>query len=778
MAKKPTLPEIKSFPDHNCSRCELFNTTNNVCIGFYGNKSKVMVVGEAPGEAEERTGKPFQGRSGQLLTKLLLEAGIDREKIYITNTVLCRPPDNRAPKASEIKACAGYLQYQLDTINPEHVLLLGATALKGVLGKSGITELHGSIIKKDGREYLPTFHPAAALRDTKRLGPLKMDILKFGKLISNSLGSKPKLNIKLVTEWSDELLEDIQRNQVIVIDIETTSLNRFAPNSRVNYIGIGTQTTQWELKIPSWRGNVSQFLKYVRKYSLGKEIVMQNGKFDNLWLERFHKIKFKISFDTIIAAHLLDENSALSLKYLSKVYCKAHDYDINEKTKTQIGPETEEYLGYDLFYTRRLYYYLKKKLQEDEVLWNLFNHLSMPVVRAYERIEANGVYVNINQFKVVEKELHEERDKRLAILKKHADINWNSTDQVSEVLYSRMKLPVFKRTPGGKPSTDEATLLQLARKYKIAQHLLDFRETEKLVSTYVNGWQKRLKNESWLFPSFKTTGTVSGRPSCVDPNIQQTPRNKIIRSLVDAPDGWVMFEADQSQVELRITAEVSSDPALIYAYNNRIDVHALTASEVMEKPIDQVTEEERKMAKAVNFGLIYGMSAFKFQSYCFEKYGIIISMKESETFCEKFFNKYDLKPWHRRQKLLVAAAGQVRTLTGRIRHLPDVFSPDKKLRSQAERQAINSPVQGFAAELILMAIVEVLNEYDDDTVQIFGTVHDSILGRYRRGMDDKILPKIKKIMEHPKIMDILGIKLSIPLEVDIKIGPWGKGKKF
>lgn len=183
------------------------------------------------------------------------------------------------------------------------------------------------------------------------------------------------------------------------------------------------------------------------------------------------------------------------------------------------------------------------------------------------------------------------------------------------------------------------------------------------------------------------------------------------------------------------------------------------------------------MAKAVNFGFLYGMGFKKFMDYAFEKYDVVVNERESRNFRKRFFENFDgLQPWHDRQRRIVSAMGQVRTLTGRIRHLPEIHSPDRMLASQAERDAINSPVQGFAAELTLMAVIEI-NKLPKDKIKLCGTVHDAIIGRVRVDAAQEMMRKVKTIMERPPLMDELGIQLSVPIEVEVKLGPWGMGKK-
>ncbi len=250
-----------------------------------------------------------------------------------------------------------------------------------------------------------------------------------------------------------------------------------------------------------------------------------------------------------------------------------------------------------------------------------------------------------------------------------------------------------------------------------------------------------------------------------------------IRSQIGAPDGWEFFEADYSQIELRVAAMLANEKTMLRIFRTGGDIHKATATAVTGIPEDELTSEERKKAKAVNFGFIYGMGWRKFIDYAFTKYDVTLNERQGKEFRRRYFEIYsDLTEWHNKQRRIVHQLGQVRTLTGRIRHLPEIYSPDNDLIAQAERNAINSPVQGFAAELTLMSIIEALRTFSPKDIVISGTIHDAIAGRVRTAVKMKILKQLKAIMESPEILSILGINLTIPIEVEVKTGNWGIGQ--
>lgn len=790
----------------SCDLCVLNRAANFVCLmGNGAIPAKVMVVGEAPGQKEDQVGKPFQGPSGKLLDKLLEKAGLSRDRVYITNAVKCRPPDNRTPRPKELKACRPYLVDELEQVKPKFVIVLGAAAVKQTLGGLKITEVHGSVILRDGVTYLPAFHPAAALRDPKRMGPLEMDFKKFGEVISGKFTVKNRVEVRVARNDQDlaDLELELMRAHRISFDIETDRLNYKEPGGKINCIGFTTDSGSWSAPLESddspWRDRPDKKMYWRRKeilhalvraiqsnppaFRIKKRISAQNGKFDNNWLFEKYEIRVPLNYDTMLAFHLIDENQPSGLKYRSRLHCNAPDYDISDKDKLGNGDLAKlyQYNGEDCHYTRELEKISSGMLREQDGLWDLFRMLVMPVARAYEQIEMNGVYLDRNLLVSTMGPMKEEIISCQKQLQKMSGtrrlVNWNSPTQVNDIFFDRLGLEPRGYTPTGAPSTAEGHLLAMKNDHPIVETLLRQRKYQKLVSTYLEGWLSRMHGD-YLYPKFKTNGTITGRPSCEDPNIQATPREKLVRQLITAPPGWIFFESDYSQIELRVAAMLSGDRELMRIYQTGGDVHRATAALITGKRPEDVTDEERKMAKAVNFGFLYGMGWKKFMDYAFEKYDVIVSERESRNFRKRFFENFDgLEPWHDRQRRIVSAMGQVRTLTGRIRHLPEIHSPDRMLASQAERDAINSPVQGFAAELTLMAVIAINDKLPPDKIKLCGTVHDAIIGRVRADVAHEMMHQVKEIMERPPLMDQLGIRLSIPIEVEVKLGPWGMGKK-
>lgn len=782
---------LESNPD--CEACGLCNNAFKVCIMGKGpRRPRIMVVVDSPSWKTEDTGEYISGKAGDMLSKLFNKVNLSMDDMYITGAVKCRTPQGRAPSAKEIKTCKPYLLGEIEAIQPEYVILLGAVALKAALYKAGITNIHGTIIEKNGIKYYPMFHPAMAIRDPKKIIPIKNDVERFSKIINGEQVSKHKLKKRIVTDLKTlrEFFKDIIKSRVCSFDLETTGLDCRMKDGAITVLSMSTKKNDWAIPFTlpgspfrNWKAQY-EIIKYLAKILQNKQdVVAQNGKFDNGWLMELYGIKLPLSFDTMLASHIVDENTPNALKYIAVNVLGGEPYDVDLKTKKGGGNVFEllEYAAWDTYYTLRAYFHFKKIMIEEET-YALFRKEAMPSVIAYETIEKNGVFIDRPNMRKAKRKIL--RDLKNANKKLNSygfgdDVNWGSPIQVSEILFDKLQLIPEGFTPKGEPSTAADFLARMKDQHPIMQDLLDFRAANKLDSSFITGWEKRMHNDHWLYPSFKVPGTVTGRPSCSDPNLQQVPRLELIRSLIGAPDGWTFFEADYSQMELRIAALLSQCPVMLEIFNTGGDIHSSTASSITGIPIDQLTKEQRKKAKAVNFGFLYGMGWKTFIDYALDKYGVTLTPKQSKAYRKSFFNMYPgLTPWHEKQRRIVHSLGQVRTLTGRIRHLAEIDSPDRELRAQAERQAINSPVQGFGGELTMMSSAEIVQEIPQKDLRVCGTIHDAVVGRVRNEKALELMKRVKDIMESPRILMELGVKLNIPVMVDIKLGNWGIGQEI
>lgn len=791
-----------------CSNCNLCSFSDPSCIWGSGNhKAKVMIVNSYASEHDEEVGAAVMPSS---LVEKLQSIGVDPEKVYYTNAIKCACPRGTKFKVGDIKKCKVHLDQEIAEVKPQYILVLGAQALKATVDGS-ITELNGVMVEKDGIKYMPSYSPGIVYRDPGKAPFVDRAMNNFKSMVEGSLDEPPELDVRVITNMRQlkRAFQHLTENDYLHLsyDIETTGLVRF--EDEINLFGFGNDQVQYiiplEAPLSPLKGLrlaqhklITTAIKWLNRNT--KNLVAGNGKFDDLFLEYKFGVKPNITFDVVLASHILNENTPNGVKENAVQECNAPNWDVDKNLKTGKYSTQEKYqeyltyLGYDIYYEYKLFKVFRKKLKQDKSLMKLFYHLYMPGIISYETVEQHGVFIYPQQFKQVRKHLESEKskiEKQLLKLAGH-EVNWNSPAQIQKLLYEELKLPILERTESGAPSTSEATLMQLRGEHPIVELILKYRGVNIQISHFIDGWINRMWGRR-LFPNFKLHGTVTGRTSCTDPNLQQVPRDPIIRNLVGAPEGWSVVEIDYSQAELRIAAIMSGDETMTRIYQTGGDIHTHTYEMITgEKVSDDkyIRKEQRKKAKAVNFGFVYGMGWKKFKLYARDNYGVDLTDKEAEQWREKFFDTYHSLPkWHSKQRRIVQSMGQVRSPIGRIRRLPDIYSTDKSKKAEAERQSINSPVQGFGSDLTILGMSEIMGNaqyYDPDYVLdkdkffVIGTVHDATLFEVRNDYLMEFCPRAKHILEHPKALEeVFHFESDVPIVADVAVGQsWGAGKEL
>lgn len=548
-----------------------------------------------------------------------------------------------------------------------------------------------------------------------------------------------------------------------------------------------------------------------------------NVKFDAIWLAR-RGVEAWIWFCTMMSAHILNENRELGLGSLSVTELGVQGWG---KKKVQFVPPDAlsimgPYCGTDAAYDHALYLKDRVRLEENPELARLFSAVSMPAVRVFKKSEMAGIWLDEVRAKDRLEKAREERSEVECRLNKRLPAGFqdrareialedksifNSPDFLSQWLFSDaptgLGLTPLRRTKKGF-STDEHDLLILGENNEAVAELLEFRKRKKTVE-FFETWLGAVGPGGWVHPSFNLAGTVTGRKSSgfhVVPRESTRPGG---RSIFGAPPDYIFVECDFSQIELRIAAWLADEPTMLAIFRNGGDIHLYTAAlvtgkmhelqdemglselsigdlsavpEFNERLKKVVTKEERRAAKAVNFGFLYGMGAAGFRIYALESYGVTLSAEECVEFRNAYFMNYSgLIPWHEQQKRKARRPPyEVRSPIDRIRRLPMILSSDWEIQGRAERQSINSPVQGMAPDLVQLA-VNVLDEMfgDGDEARFVGEVHDSAFFYVRANALAQWLPRIKHVMEHPPIEEIFRLEVPVPLEVDIAIGQhWGE----
>lgn len=560
-----------------------------------------------------------------------------------------------------------------------------------------------------------------------------------------------------------------------IIDIETTGLNRY--KDRITWIGVGlakdidSPISKLLLYDASNEDDLRKFRNVVKHIKKEKaRTVLQNGKFDTLFIEHHLGLRIPIDEDVMLMGTAYDLVAEHGLKKMAQTYLGVPDWDIKKKDK--LGGERAAivpYLSCDVQYTWELYQYFYKNMSERSM--KIYKELLRPAYRAYRDIERNGLYLDLEALESVKKKYNKEEKRLLKELKSHYDINWNSSAQVAHAFFDLEGMPVIYKTGKGAPSTAADVLKELAMKgYELPSLLLQYKDAATRNKMFLNRWADDCY-ESRIHPNFNLTNVVSGRTSCNSPNLQQVPRTKDIRGLFSGAPGMILFEADYSQLELRIAAHYANDKTMLNIYLHDGDIHTETAKLFTNGR--EPTKEERGKAKAVNFGFLYGMQAKKFVKYALDSYGQVFTLAEAKHIRDLYFAKYArLLPWHKEQEDLCEMQGGVSNMFGRFRRLPLIYSPNKWERASAARRAINTPVQGSGSDLLISAVTQINKELKG-VAWVGATVHDSIIGECRVEDKDYVDETIRRIMKHPKVLDDFGVELRVPLDVDIGWGPWG-----
>lgn len=559
------------------------------------------------------------------------------------------------------------------------------------------------------------------------------------------------------------------------IDIETTGLNRY--KNKITWIGVGlakdinSSISKLLIYDASNEDDLRKFrnvVKHIRKEKA--RTVFQNGKFDALFMEHRLGLRIPIDEDVMLMGTAYDLVAEHGLKKMAQAYLGVPDWDIKKKDKLDGERATiVPYLRCDVQYTWELYQYFHQNMSERSM--KIYRELLRPAYRAYRDIERNGLYLDLDSLDAVRKKYNKEEKRLLKELKSHYTINWNSSAQVAHAFFDLEGMPVIYKTKKGAPSTAADVLKELAMKgYELPDLLMKYKDAATRNKMFLNRWKDDCY-ESRIHPNFNLTNVVSGRTSCNSPNLQQVPRTKDIRGLFSGAPGMILFEADYSQLELRIAAHYARDKTMLNIYLHDGDIHTETAKLFTNGR--EPTKEERGKAKAVNFGFLYGMQAKKFVKYALDSYGQVFTLAEAKHIRDLYFAKYArLLPWHKEQEDLCEMQGGVSNMFGRFRRLPLIYSPNKWERASAARRAINTPVQGSGSDLLISAVTQINKELKG-IAWIGATVHDSIIGECRVEDKDYVDETIRRIMKHPKVLDDFGVELRVPLDVDIGWGPWG-----
>lgn len=590
----------------------------------------------------------------------------------------------------------------------------------------------------------------------------------------NPSPSLPACSYEIIStsDGLDGFLKWLRHQSSIAIDCETTSVDEY--EARLVGIGIATETNNvYYLDAHALPDVVTQINEVIHQH--GISLIGHNIKYDLHVLARYGLTLPKLAFDTLIASWLLNAHERIhNLDVLARRHFDKEKIPIESligkgKTSRTMAEvpvdQVARYCAEDVEYTLRLRQLFETQMAESK-LSPLFYDCEMPLIPVLFRMEETGVYVDLNHLadlkETINTSIHEIEQTIYTMAGK--EFNVNSPKQLSEVLFSDLHLPKQRK---GKQSlsTNVDVLEELSLFHPIAQKVLEYRQLEKLRSTYLETLPGQIKADGRVHCRFVQSGTATGRLSCQDPNLQNIPiRSELGKEIRAAfkpqKEGWVYVSADYSQVELRLLAHLSEDPALIKAFQENLDIHSMTAADLFGVPLEAVTEEMRRRAKAVNFGVIYGQQAFGLARE------LRIPNAEAQAFITAYFDRFKtVKAFLDATKEKAHRTGVAETLTGRRRLLPEINSSDFITRSAQERLAVNTPFQGTAADMIKKAMISLDQWLIDQHMQtkMVVQIHDELLFEAPESELDTLVPVVRSMMES-------AMKLIVPLRVEISIG--------
>ena len=602
--------------------------------------------------------------------------------------------------------------------------------------------------------------------------------------VDPALSAPGEYEMVLTTEQLDAWVQRLADAELISFDTETDALDAMRANlvgislavepGRAAYIPVGHDYPGAPAQLP--REQVLAALRPALE-DPSKKKLGQHGKYD-LHVLRRHGVNVQgYHDDTMLESFVLNSTAtrhdmdSLAMRYLGYTTIKFEEVagkGAKQISFSQVGlDEACRYAAEDADVTLRLHHALQPQLQATPSLDSVYRDIEMPLVPVLTRIEANGVHIDMAELRRQSQDLG---SRMLAAQQKATELagrtfNLDSPKQLQAVLFDELQLPALVKTPKGQPSTNEEALEAIAEQHELPRVILEYRGLAKLRSTYTDKLPEMINQDTGrVHTSYHQSGAATGRLSSSDPNLQNIPirteDGRRIRRAFVAPPGRKILACDYSQIELRIMAHLSEDPGLVRAFEQGVDVHRATAAEVFSRSLEEVTSNERRAAKAINFGLMYGMSAFGLAR------NLGIDRGQAQDYVALYFSRYPgVRDFMERMRQQARDQGYVETLEGRRLYLNDIHARNQGLRAGAERAAINAPMQGTAADIIKRAMVRVDGwlQGQGDQARMIMQVHDELVFETESEFLDTLRLKVVELMSS-------SAQLRVPLVVDAGVG--------
>ena len=828
MEVKPLPASVSEYwttiGNKGCTACPLYSTAHTVCMSGSGNiKAKAMIIFGSPDMDDDNNGKQVPSPAMSYLKNILIAQNIDLKDLYITYATKCTIPESYSGKPeATLKNCTPlYLEKEIEDINPKVILALGPISHYFFKHRNGLSKNRGQTILYNDIKVIPTYAPDYVLVNPQYDDLFNSDIAKFGRIL-NDVDMSPKISmIEVFTlDDFDKAMVELESNKdkILTFDTETRGLIDYLPEySKMWNLAItqgirdekGIRTFGFPLEHPD-----SPFVdnKEILTYMVHRLAdLLFNSKVNNhnviFDLRHFTRLTERynykgtrtgrIAFDTMVAAHSLNEELPLNLLNVAGSelgvdnWGKGIQYFGNDGHPPSALWGEDGMLSYcvrDTAYTHMVYERQVKKLATRQASAKLLKNLILPGMEAILQMQLNGIWVdpekvavNLKELSLLEKSLNEEvmsyipeEFRELADLGNDHFLRKWLFGPSPEGLSLR---PISYTEKTKIPQVNEAVLRQLD--HPATESLVELKKTTKLIQFFTQ-WQDFIDNDNRMHPYFNLTGTVTGRRSCDGPNLQQVPRDSRLRSCLGAPEGWTFIEVDYSMVEVRLAAWFANEETLLDIFAKGGDAYKRIASLIMKIPIAEVTKQQRQEAKAIVLGFQYGMGANKFGEYAKDTFGVKFTLEQSKEFRKLFFDTFPgLVRWHEKTKAYVKKNHRIESPIGRNRNLIRVLSSDSYMQWKATAQGINSGIQGLGGDLTLNAMNELNKIMPLEEGLLVGDIHDAVLFQVRKDVAEKWALKIVSVMENPVILEKYGIIPPVKLTANVKIGQyWSEGIEY